>query len=220
MTRPTVQNLMLLLLPVLLSACMLTGQTSPISILAPVVELERSADDRTADWSVQVQRPIADQMRDSDRLLVRRTPSRLQVYPGAAWLDSVPEMLQSMMIKSFSDAGIFDGVGRTGGMRTRYSLAMEIRHFEVVDDAGRLSVDIALQASLIHQRSARPVASRSFRHGGAIAGQGVDPIVQGFESALSGLIGELVDWVLDEGLRADAERADQDEDPRRRWRER
>lgn len=220
MTHSNLKKALLLLLPSLLAGCMLTGQTSPISILAPAVELDSVAREEAVDWSVQVQRPVADQMRDSDRLLVRRTPSRLQVYPGAAWLDSVPEMLQSMLVKSFSDAESFGGVGRSGGLRTRYSLATEIRHFEAVDADGRMSVDIAIQASLIHQRSARQVASRSFRYGGDVSGPGVDPIVEGFESALAELMSDMLHWVLAAGLQADADRALQDDAPRRRWRER
>lgn len=220
MIHPTLQKVMLLLLPVLLSACMLTGQTSPVSVLAPVVELPAGSPDEAVDWSLQVQRPIADQMRDSDRLLVRLTPSRLQVYPGAAWLDSVPEMLQSMIIRTFSDTERFSGVGRTGNMRTRYSLATEVRHFEAVDADGRMSVDIAIQASLVHQRSARQVASRSFRHGGAVSGTSLDAIVEGFETAMAELLAELLDWVLEEGLRADAERAEQGDETRRSWRQR
>jgi cholesterol transport system auxiliary component len=213
-------RLLFLALPLMLAGCMLTGQPAPVSILAPAVELPRAEHAERVEWSVQIQRPVADAMRDSDRLLVRKAPSRLQVYPGAAWLDSVPEMLQSMLVKSFADTERFSGVGRTGGMRTRYSLATEVRHFEAVDDAGRMQVDIAIQASLIHQRSARPVASRTFRQGGPVSGSGLDPILAGFESALEQLMVELVDWVLDEGQRADAAREEMSEEGRRRWRER
>lgn len=211
-------RLLLLALPLVLSGCMLTGQPSPISILAPAVELTRSEREDPVEWSVQVQRPIADAMRDSDRLLVRRAPSRLQVYPGAAWLDSVPEMLQSMLVKSFADTESFSGVGRTGGMRTRYSLATEVRHFEAVDEDGRIAIDIAIQANLIHQRTARSVASRTFRQGGPVSGSGVDPMLEGFESALQALMAELVDWVLNEGQQADAIRDSDPEETRRRWR--
>lgn len=213
-------RLFFLLLPLLLAGCMLTGQPSPVNILAPTVELPRTAAENQVEWSVQVQRPVADAMRDSDRLLVRRAPSRLQVYPGAAWLDSVPEMFQSLLVKTFADTESFGGVARTGGMRTRYSLATEIRHFEAVDDQGRISVDIAIQASLIHQRSARSVASRSFRHGGSVPGSDLDSILDGFEAALHGLMAEMVDWVLSEGQRADAAREEIGEESRRRWRER
>lgn len=207
-----------LVLPLLLAGCMLTGQPSPINILAPAVELPRVERAEGVEWSLQIQRPVADAMRDSDRLLVRRAPSRLQVYSGAAWLDSVPEMLQSLLVKSFADTESFGGVGRSGGMRTRYSLATEVRHFEAVDEDGRIRVDIAIQANLIHQRSARPVASRTFRHGGPVSGSGVDPILAGFESALQSLMAELVEWVLAEGQSADAAREEQDDEGRRRWR--
>lgn len=212
--------LLVVLLPAVLAGCLLTGQPTAISILAPAIEMTPGERTDSVDWSVQIQRPVADAMRDSDRLLVRRAPSRLQVYPGAAWIDSMPEMLQSMLVKSFADTDRFAGVGRSGGMRTRYSLASEVRHFEAVDDGGQVAVDIVIQASLIHQRSARPVATRTFRQGGPVAGTGLDPLVIGFEEALDALMHELVDWVIAEGESADAELAGRGDEERRRWRDR
>lgn len=212
--------LMVVLLPLALSACMLTGQPSPMSILAPSVELSASERADRVDWSVQIQRPMADAMRDSDRLLVRRAASRLQVYPGAAWFDSVPEMLQSMLVKAFSDSEGFAGVSRSGGIRTRYSVATEIRNFEAVDLDGQVAVEIVLQASLIHQRSARPIAGRTFRHGGPVANTGLDPIVSGFEDALAELMHDMIDWVMEQGELAEAEWAERGEDRTRRWRDR
>ncbi|MCH8476889.1 MAG: ABC-type transport auxiliary lipoprotein family protein, partial [Wenzhouxiangella sp.] len=118
--------LFLLTMP-LLTACALVRNPAPLSILAPAVDVQPRSDQERVDWSLQIQRPMADAMRDSDRVLVRRSASRLQVYAGAAWLDSVPEMLQSKLVRVFADSGAFTGVSRAGGMRTRYSLASEIR---------------------------------------------------------------------------------------------
>lgn len=203
------RTLALLLLPMLLAGCLLGGQGSTISLLAPTLSLNHDLQAESVDWSVQVQRPVADAMRDSDRLLVRRTASRLQVYPTAVWLDSVPDMLQALLVQSLSDSERFDGVARTGGIRTRYSLAIEVRHFEVVDDDGQMAIDIVLGANLVHQRSARSVANRTFRAGGPIPSNNLDDIVRGFEQALEGMVPEMIDWVQASGIEAEA-----------RWRER
>lgn len=208
----------MLLTIALLGGCMLARSPAPMSILAPAIETAQRPTGDAVDWSLQVQRPVTDSMRDSDRVLVRLSPSRLQVYAGAAWLDSAPELMQALMIRSFADAGSFAGVSRAGGMRTRYSLASELRHFEAVDDGGPdLEVVVALQANLIHQRSARAVASRSFVQQHRIQGKALDDLVAGFETALHGLMEELIDWVFEESAAADA-RAEQAQETRGRWR--
>ncbi len=202
-SKPVLMAALFLLLP-LLGGCMLGRSSAPLSILAPELHTEARPANQRVPWSLQVQRPVTDAMRDSDRVLVRLSQSRLQTYAGAAWLDSAPEMLQALMIRSFSDAGTFDGVSRAGGMRTRYSLASELRHFEAVDDgSGTLTVEITLQANLIHQRSARAVASRSFVQRQRIEGSGLDNLVAGFEKSLHGLMTELTDWVLTESASAE-----------------
>jgi cholesterol transport system auxiliary component len=222
MKHPTCARVLIgVLLAGLLSSCMLTRQPAPISIVAPDVRVQPDQDWPSADWSIQVQRPVADQMRASDRILVRRTPSRLQVYPGAAWLDNVPEMLQAMMIQALSDSERFTGVGRAGGMRTRYSLTTEVRHFEAIDDGGaNLEVELVIQADLIHQRSSRVVATQTFRQQQSATGKDLDPMVTAFEQALSGLMTELVGWTLDEGLKAQSRWEASEEDRSGRWRER
>lgn len=69
-------------------------------------------------------------------------------------------------------------------------LATEIRHFEAVDDGGPdLKVELVIQSSLIHQRSARAIATRTVRQEVDSSGKTLDPLIAAFESALAGLIG-------------------------------
>jgi cholesterol transport system auxiliary component len=204
-----------------LSACMLGGQPAPVTIMAPDVTVSAPIEAEAVDWSLQVQRPVADQMRDSERLLVRRTPSRLQVYPGAAWLDSVPEMLQSMMIRTLTDSGRFDGIGRGGGLRARYRLVTEIRAFEAVDDgSANLGVELVVQSSLVHQRSSRQVANHTFRHFASSRGKDIGPLIETWEGVLNEFLLDLAAWVLEEGAAADAELERWEDEGRRRWHDR
>ncbi len=158
------------------------------------------------DWSLLVQRPFADQMRNSDRILVRVSRSRLQPWPESAWLDSMPDMVHSLLIQSLEDSGRFAGVGRAGGMRSQFGLVSEIRRFEIVDEGrGGLSVALALQANLIHQASGRVMATQSFEHDEAVSGTSLDEIIYAFEQAMGDLFGELAGWLLASGQTASAD---------------
>lgn len=195
-----------LVLVLVLGGCMLTGPTSSVSIVAPQVEMTVDPDWPEVNWSVQVQRPQTDQMRDSDRMLVRVSRSRLQPFPAAAWLDSMPGMFQALMIRKLEDAGRFSGVGRTGGMRSRFSLVTEIRHFEAVDDGqSGLGVHLAMQANLIHQSSGRVVATRTFDEQARAPGKDLDQLVETFERAMGALLADLTGWLLSEGEAASLE---------------
>ncbi|AKS42863.1 ABC-type transport auxiliary lipoprotein family protein [Wenzhouxiangella marina] len=197
--RLRIRAIVLALATLLLGACSLLGRPEPLVILAPRAPMMTLDAGLAVDWSIQIQRPMADQMRDSDRVLVRRAPARLQVYPGVAWLDSVPEMLQSMMIQAFADSHGFASVSRAGAVRTRFGLNTELRSFELVDDAEGRRVELALQASLVHQRTGRVVSSRSFTVRSQVLSGDLDAVVLAFESALAELLPQLVQWARDAG---------------------
>ncbi len=188
------------------SGCMLTGSPTSMTIIAPEVDMAVDPEWPEVDWGLLVQRPFADQMRNSDRILVRVSRSRLQPWPKSAWLDSMPDMLHSLLIQSLDDSGRFAGVGRAGGMRSPFGLVSEIRRFEIVDEGrGDLSVALALQANLIHQSSGRVVATRSFEHHESVGGASLDEIIIAFEQAMGGLFGQLAGWILTTGQQVSAD---------------
>lgn len=204
-------------LVLLLSACGLGRQLSPVSIVDPELDLRTDAQWEAVDWGLQVRRPATDRMRDSERILIRTGASRLQPYPAASWLDNVPDMLQSLTIQALEDSGRFDGVGRAGGIRSRFSLSTEIRRFEGVDDGSAdLSVHVVIQANLVEQRSGEVAASRTFSVSEASSGKGLDALVRTFERALENYFVELTGWVLSEGAQAWV----QAEQRRQSWRDR
>ena len=187
----------------LVSGCMLARTSGSVSIIAPQLDTVVDADWPEVDWAVLVQRPIADQMRNSDRVLVRVSRSRLQPWPEAAWLDSMPDMVHGLLIQSLEDSGRFAGVGRAGGMRSRYGLASEIRSFEVVDDgSGRLVVELGMRINLVHQSTGRVMAARSFEDSRSVDGRSLDAVVVAFEEAMAELFADINGWVLSAGEEA------------------
>lgn len=217
MDSPILRCALLIPCCLLLTACGLSRQLSPVSIIAPEIRLEADSDWAEADWAVQVQRPMADRMRDSERVLVRTAPSRLQPYPGTAWLDNLPDMVLALTIQALQDSGRFQAVARAGGLRTRFALATELRRFDAVDDGGDdLQVELVIQGTLIAQRSGRVLATQTFQVSEPSRGKDIDPLVLAFERALSRYFQELTGWILVEGAQAEED----DEDRRRDWRER
>lgn len=207
----------ILLLLALLSGCGLGRQLAPVSILAPEVATGFGHDLDSVEWGLQVRRPVADRMRDSERVLIRTAPSRLQAYPGAAWLDNAPDLLQALTVQALEDSGRFAGVGRAGELRTRLALSTELRRFEGVDDGGPdLSAELVVQANLVSQPTGRVVASNTFRVTERSTGKDLDPLVAAFERAMRQYVEALLPWLIEEGQHA----YERGEERAREWRER
>lgn len=199
---------MLLTIAVLVG-CGLTRQLEPVSVLAPEVAATVDPGLPTVDWAVQVRRPVSDRMRDSERLFVRVGGSRLQAYPGAVWLDQAPDMLQALTVQALEDSGRFQGVGRAGGLRSRFLLDTEMRRFDAVDDGGQnLGVELVFQVRLISQRSGQVAASHTFELNARSSGQQLDPLVAAFEQALADYFSQLLPWVLEQGRLAAEQEAE------------
>lgn len=199
-TGSLVRAALLASLSLALTGCMLARQSSPITVLAPQVAVTASPDWPVVGWSLQIDRPRADAMRDSARVLVRPAPSQLQVYRGAAWHEPVPDMLQSVLLQAFEDSGKIAAVSRTGSVRSRFRLMTEIRHFEAVErDGARLDAEIELQIKLVLQRNGLILANHTFVQRQPTAGTEIIGLTQAFERSLSALTGEIIAWTLVQG---------------------
>ena len=215
--RGLVSIAMAALLALALSACALGRPAAPVSILAPEIEGQFGQELDAVDWGIQVRRPVTDRMRDSERVLVRAAPSRLQPYPGAAWLDNAPDVVQMLTIQALEDSNRFQGVGRTGGLQTRLVLDTELRRFEGVDDGSPdLSAELVVHANLVYQRTGQVVASNTFRFTERASGKELDPLVRAFERALQAYFASLLPWVITEGQRAKQESDDRAQTRRER----
>lgn len=195
--------LMAFLAVTVLTGCALTRDAVPLNIIDPEPAMPAEKHPR-AEWSLQVQRPVADQMRDSDRLLVRQDRA-LKPYPAVAWLDSAPDMLQGMMIQAFSDCRCVAAAVRPGAARARLGLATTINRFEAVIGAnGRPRVMIDVQADLVYLRGARVISSQRLSVTAEAASDNIGDLVGAFEEALGQWLQVLIDWVVDTGLEHDA----------------
>jgi len=185
-----------LLLLIGLSGCSALRGPAPLRIVAPVPEVATDPGWPTASWTLVVQRPVADKTRGTARVVVRSQHARLAYYPDIAWLDELPEMLQSELLRAFTDSGRLAGAVRPGTARARFSLTTEVRAFDVVDEGGSLAVELDVHAGLLELRSGALVAHQVFTQRMPVAGKGVDALTDAYENAIGALIGDMIGWTL------------------------
>jgi len=187
----------LLLLTVSFGGCVPLNNGDPLRIIAPEPVVTVDPAWPQVDWSLLVQRPVADQTRGGVRIVVRTAQSTLVLYPGVAWLDELPEMLQTEMLHAFADSGRIAAVARPGAARARFALATEIRRFDAVEQSrGVLAIELDLHATLVEVQTGEILASQVFHSEVPVAAADADALTDAFESALGQLIEPLIGWTL------------------------
>jgi len=184
-----------------LSACSLGGKAVPLTVIEPQLEPIVIEGLAPVDWSIEVPRPITDQTRDSDRLIVRRSGGRLQFYPGVSWVDSLPDMVRTLLVQSFIDSTSVAGAARSG-IRARFALATELRRFELVDDGNGRRVELVITSRLIDREGGSTAAVQTFRSVARPDSTTLPSMIDAFEVALTEFAGGLIEWSAEAGKRA------------------
>jgi cholesterol transport system auxiliary component len=187
-------------LAALLPACsILGGSKEPLAILDPL-PASAPVDAPAVKWSLLVLRPIATAALDTERIVVRPAPGALQVYKGAAWSDTAPDLVHTALVRAFEDSGKILSVARPGGVvRGEFQLATDLRAFESVYEGASPFAVIELQARLVRVTDGHAIAARTFRVREPAQGTDVDSVRAAFAQALGKLDGEVVAWTLREG---------------------
>lgn len=186
----------------MLAACSsLLGPKETPSIFAP--ELATTADPAwpSATWALGTVRPTSARILDGTRIAVSPVPGELQVYKGAMWARTPPEMLEETVLRMLEDSGKLRSVARQGsGIGADYRLVMDIRHFESrYDAAGTPTAVIEVNAKLLHVPDQTVAGSRTFRQAQASSGTEVALVADAFGQALGTLSREVAGWTLATG---------------------
>lgn len=184
----------------LLAACLPFAPTrSPSEIYRPELSVQMEESLPRVTWQLVVSRPIAGQLMDSTRILVRPRPGQLQVYSGAIWSDSAPSLVQASIVTAFEDSGHILAVGRPGGgLRADYTLGLELRAFESVyrTPGQPPEIVVELHAKLLQSNSNQVLGARTFRATRASPSTNVADVAASFGPPLSEVTSELVAWTL------------------------
>jgi cholesterol transport system auxiliary component len=191
------------LLATTLGACSILGGAEPITILDPSAKVAPGADWPQARWSLLVPRPIAIQALDSERIVVRPTPGALQVYKGAVWSETAPDLVHTSLLRAFEDSGKILSVARPGGaVRGDFQLTSELRAFDSIYEGATPDAVVELHARLVRTTDGKAVAAKTFRISESATGTEVGSVSEAFSRALAKLDGEVVAWTLQQGNQA------------------
>jgi cholesterol transport system auxiliary component len=138
--------------------------------------------------------PTAVSVLDSERIVVRPTPTQVATLGGAQWSDRLPRLLQARLVETFENANQLRSVGRPADAITfDYQLLIDVRAFQLsVMPAPAGVVEIA--AKIVSGGGGRIVAARVFRASAPAAGTDGPEAVAAIEAAFQDVAVQLVRW--------------------------
>jgi cholesterol transport system auxiliary component len=161
-----------------------------------------AADLPAVEAQLIVEVPTATAGLNTARIALRPTPTTLDYYAGAQWIDVVPVMVQNLLIESFDNSDRIDVLGReTVGVRADYALITHIREFQAEYPGGLESppdVRVRLQVRLVELPRRTQVASTSADATVRARQVSTDAVVLAFDEAFGRTIKEVVEWATRE----------------------
>ncbi|MEM5582007.1 ABC-type transport auxiliary lipoprotein family protein [Roseibium sp. AS2] len=117
-------------------------------------------------------------------------------FPGSAWADTLPNVVQLKLVETLQNTGRLRGVGLPGdGLLIDYQLQTEIRAFELqIEGANRGVVEIS--ARVVNDRNGRTVATKVFRAETPSGSTSVDKAVEAMNASADRVFAEMAGWAL------------------------
>lgn len=147
-------------------------------------------------WQLAVARPDTSRTLDTDRIALLRG-SIMDYYADAQWNDSVPRLVQSLLVEAFDRSGRVQAAAVDSNLRADLSLTTELRHFEAQYDTSNSApiVVIDIQAKLLDP-SGHVVASVDIRQTARATLDSVGGVVDAFDRAMAAALAQIVGWSL------------------------
>lgn len=129
--------------------------------------------------------------------MVKADAASITYLPNARWADNLPEVMQSLLIRSIAGTGRLGFVGPSeGGPVPDLALLTRIDRFqvEVTGTAVLARVDISL--TLLNDRDQRVLRTRQFSSQANAASDAPMAVVAGFQAILDGLLPDMANWTV------------------------
>lgn len=187
-TRRTALGAVVVMLGLSLAACG-AGPVETFDLSA--LEVTRAA--RPPRGQLLIAEPVASAPLDGDRLLVRPSPESVATLKGAQWRERLPRLVQTRLVQSFENGAFLKAVARSDSrLASDFSLATELRRFEVDVASGEAVVEIA--AKLVHEGSGRIKAAEVFEARMPVQADTASA-VPALNAALRDVMTQMVGWV-------------------------
>jgi len=188
------------------TGCSILPKRDPMVIYEPARSAQpQAANIPKANWSLLIARPVAGELYETDSITVRPKAGSVQIYKGASWSDSVPNLVQSALVRGFEDSQKILTVARPGGaVRGEYQLVTELRAFDSIYNSGRPEAVVEVHAKLVHSVDGEVVAAHTFREAAPASSTEIPAVVDAFSHSLDRVTNQIVGWTLTNGNRYQA----------------
>ncbi len=130
---------------------------------------------------------------DSDRIIVKPSPSVVTYLQGAQWSDTVPRLLQARLVEAFENTGRIGATARPGdGLVIDFQLVSDIRRFEISNGDAIIELSIKLLAD----KSGLVRETRIFTATSPAGGSDAQAYVAAFDAAFDDLAKGIIRWVV------------------------
>jgi cholesterol transport system auxiliary component len=158
----------------------------------------------TVDHRLTVEVPTATAGLNSARIALRPTPTTLEYYAGASWVDVVPVMVQNLLLESLDNTGKIDVLGReVVGVRADLALLVHVREFQAeYSGPGPPEIRVRLQGRLVRLPRRTSVAATSEEFVVNARNTSLPAIIAAFDEAFGKALKRIVEWTLREAAAA------------------
>jgi cholesterol transport system auxiliary component len=161
------------------------------------------------DARLSVEVPTATAGLNTAQIALRPTPTTLEYYARARWIDGVPVMVQNLLLESLDNAASLDVIGRgVVGVRAEYALLTHIREFQAeYGETGPPRVRVRLQARLVRLPRRTSLAATSEGFTVVAEDRSLQAIVAAFDEGLGKALRRVAEWTVREIAAAEAKPA-------------
>jgi cholesterol transport system auxiliary component len=143
---------------------------------------------------VAVSEPVAIQVLEADRILVKDAAGAVSSLSDAQWADRLPRLIQARLIHTFENASRLKAVSRPGEHVTAdYQLNTEIRAFQI--DAATGEAFVEMSAKAVDDRTGRITNARVFNARVPVAAIDAGNAARALDRGLSIVLLSIVRWV-------------------------
>jgi len=186
----------------LLAGCSILGDSrQAATIYAPDPRIAPDPAWPVVSWQLEIARPEAARMVDSQRIAVRPAPGELQVYRGASWAKAPSDQVEDTVLHALEDSQKIAGVARKGsGAAADYTLLMELRRYDADYDGHPVpAATIEINAKLLQSPEQAIVASHTFVQAVPAAAVDTASVARAFDTALGNIGHDIAGWTLASG---------------------
>lgn len=181
------------------AACSLPGaDRAPPRLFVLSPKSTYSPDLPKVEWQLAIDTPIAEAGLSSSKIALRQSPLSIEYFARAAWTDTAPSMVQTLLVESFENTNKIVAVGRQSiALRGDYVLVTELREFQAeYDGKATPEVRVRLNAKLIRMPHRVIVANHTVESTLPAANGSIEAVVSAFDDSLGKVLKRTVEWCL------------------------